>query len=952
MKFKTKIAGTIVTLSLCSMTYNGLYAYGYNKTAEEYDKIIKSLYQKNSMDSIKTVLDEALSLYPNDTDLNRWAGTYFLQKKETDNARYYLIKAIQQDAENYLAKQQMVALEEELGNLSSAICYVNEMLELYPYDQVLWKKKIGLYRKQGNDIEADRLLTRLYTIFPNDSVVRNDYTNRLEEVYMNKRREGKREEAIMTLKKLIGYKNKEKTYYLDLANLLFLQGHSEEAVATLSQGLEYFPADNELLRKKAEIMAERGYGRDAVGLLQKSNSKELYPIASEIMIEAARNESWKDPYVLYGRIYESEKSSEALDYLMRTSISRGYDDDALYYLSEYRKRYGNSPEILYKEYMIFRRTGNKKSALKTLEKYVGLVPSDKDMSDELALLKMEIAVGYINDNIFDEAIPVLKSALSYSTDEEISSSVSNKLLYCYLSSNKNEKAIEFIDSMRSAKNNNSIYAEQKAEALHRMGKSEMAISELERNGYSNSETYETISLGYIKKLMEAGAERKAYSVSKNWIEKAPESQSGLMSAVSTSEALEKYDESDILIAKGKVLYPDEPFFVQKEAASFYRKKEYQAGMDVLKTWVDSLSGNKELVSVYSANAEMRAQDFLKAKDADTALSIIEDAKRIDNANQELLLLEGSAYEMKGDYESAYASYSKYKPEAMWMREYKRKLYGVQNRGYRNTISADVLSGWYSDGSRPNTIISAAYTRKMKKDYITSTCNISFRNTTQNGVASEVYTVSDNTGAQLKVDWGHTFNKRWATVLGVGVSSSIFPTWLGQVGAFYTFPKDFELGVTVGYRKNYTPLNVVLNNQSGNMYNLRVSGNIYRGLWRVNTNCDAFMLNKGTYFNLNSQLKYYPAYDGNTHILITAGVGTAPEIDFVDKLMPGSFEKLNASLGVGGVYMVSKNISLGLNASFHYFYNQTEETGNEENTDRVIINYKNLYDIYAHVIFSF
>lgn len=952
MKLRTKIAGTIITMSICSMTYNGIYAYGYNKTAEEYNKIIKSLYQKNSMDSIKIILDEALSLYPNDTDLNRWAGTYFLQKKETDNARYFLIKAIQQDDENYLAKQQMVALEEEAGNISSAICYVNEMLELYPYDQGLWKKKIGLYRKQGNDIEADRLLNRLYTIYPDDSTVRNDYTNRLEEIYINQRKEGKRNEAIATLRKLIGYKNKEKTYYLDLANLLYRQGHSEEAVATLSQGLESFPTDKELLRKKAEIMAERGYNRDAVGLLQKSNSRELYPIASEIMIEAARSESWKDPYVLYGRIYESGKSKEALDYLMRTSISRGYDDDALYYLSEYRKRYGESPEILYKEYMIFRRTGNRKSALRTLEKYVNLRPADKDMADELALLKMDMADGYIKDNMFDEAIPTLESALTYADDKEISSSIINKLLYCYLSSNKNVKAIELIDSVRMTENNSSIYAAQKAEALHRIGKSDMAISELEETGNTGSETYESISLDYIKNLTESGAEKKAYAVSRNWIEKAPESETGLMSAIGTSEALEKYDESDILIAKGRSLFPEEPYFVQKEAASLYRKKNYQAGMDLLRTWVDSLSGNKELASAYSANAEMRAQEFLKAKDADSALVIIKHAKNIDKSNQELLLVEGSAYEMKGDYKSAYASYSKYQPEAIWMREYKRKLHGVQNRGYRNSISADVLSGWYSDGSRPNTIISAAYTRKMKRDYITSTCNISFRNSPQGDETTGASIATDNTGAQLRIDWGHTFNERWATVLGVAAANSIFPTWLGQAGVFYTFPKDFELGVTAGYRKNYTPANIVLNNKSGNMFNLRISGNVYRDLWRVNTNCDAFMLNKGMYFNLNSQFKYYPAYDGNTHIMVSAGIGTAPEIDFVDKLMPGSFEKLNASLGIGGVYMVSKNISLGLNASFHYFYNQSEEIINDENTNLVVTNYKNLYDIYAHIIFSF
>lgn len=272
--------------------------------------------------------------------------------------------------------------------------------------------------------------------------------------------------------------------------------------------MEHFPADSELLKKKAEIMAERGYSKDAVGLLRKSDSKDLYPVADEIMIEAARSENWKDPYILYGRIYESKKSKEALDYLIRISMQREYYDDALYYLSEYRKRYGNSAEILYKEYTVLKRTGNRKAALKTLEKYVSLNSTDKDMSDELALLKTDVADEYINNNISEEAIPYLESALNYSNDNEIKTSIINKLLYCYQNTNKNEKAILLIDSVRASENNNLIYAEQKAKVLHKIGKSDVAISELEKTGNINSETYEDISLDYVKKLTTVGAEKK------------------------------------------------------------------------------------------------------------------------------------------------------------------------------------------------------------------------------------------------------------------------------------------------------------------------------------------------------------------------------------------------------------------------------------------------------------
>ena len=949
------ITRTICIVILTNFTYTA-FANGYNKTAAEYDKIIKGMYETQKIDSIKIILDEALKLYPNNTDLNRWAGTYFLQKKETANARYFLIKAVEQDDDNFLAKQQLVALEEELGNLSSAICYVNEMLELYPYDQALWKKKIGLYRKQGNNAEADRLLARLHTIYPNDSIVRNDYLNRMEETYMQQRKDGNRSEAIKTLRELLKSRSDQKAYYLELSNLLLQEGHSEEAVAVLSNGLEHFPSDNELLRKKAEIMAERGNNKEAVELLKKSKSTALFVTADNLMLEAARTESWQDPYTLYGRIYESRKSAEALDYLLRTAISRGYHEDALFYLSEYKKQYGTNTEILYKEYRIFKQIGDQRLAMRTLERYVSLNSTDREMANELAIMKTERATGEMANSNYPEAINELKEAIKLADESELQSSISRKLIGCYLNSNRHAEAISLIDSLRNIQTESSLYTDLKATAFHRMNQSDKALYELEQNGYANSETYETIATEYVKKLLEEGAIKKAYLVSKHWVETAPDSQQSLMYAINTSEGIKNYEDADKYIIQGRIRYPEESFFMLKEAASLYRNKEYEKGIELLTIWADSLPGNKEIVSAYSAHAEMRAEELLKEKKADDALSVIQHALSLDENNQSLLLVQGSAYEMKGDYEAAYTSYAKFKPEPLWVKEHRQKLMAVRRKGFKNTISTDVLTGWYSDGKHPNTILSAAYSRKMKKDNITITANISCRNTDiEDTEPSEITTINnDNTGLQLRADWGHTFNDRWATTLTIAGANSIFPSWLGQAGVFYTLPKDVELGISLGYRKNYTPQNILTSNniEAKNMYNIRLSGNVYRDLWRINTNCDGFMLNNSMYFNVNSQFRYYPRNDGNTHLMVSAGVGTAPEIDFVDKLMPGSFENVNVSLGLGGVYMISSNLSLGLTASYHYFYNQATDTENENTAASISTNYKNLYDIYAQIIFCF
>lgn len=41
MKLNARIIAAIVILSISPAAFNRTYAYGYNKTAEEYDKIVK-----------------------------------------------------------------------------------------------------------------------------------------------------------------------------------------------------------------------------------------------------------------------------------------------------------------------------------------------------------------------------------------------------------------------------------------------------------------------------------------------------------------------------------------------------------------------------------------------------------------------------------------------------------------------------------------------------------------------------------------------------------------------------------------------------------------------------------------------------------------------------------------------------------------------------------------------
>lgn len=958
MKKIEKIIHTIYVALVLLFIYCPLTAGAQEpdeKSAEAYKTRIAECFDVQDWNGSKQLLDEALELYPDESELNRLAGTYFLHQKETENARYFLIKAVKADSDNRRAKLQLISLEEESGNISSAICYVNELLELYPYDKALWKRKIGLYRKQGNQEEADRLLKRLHRIFPTDSILNKDYLNRMEENYLQQRKAGQKEEAVASLKELLKHRNNEPSYYIDLSNLLLQQGYPEEALAVISSGINVLPGNETLLKKKAEILSERGNSMEAYNLVRNSRTDSLREVADRILMEAARKESWKDPYILYGRIYESQKSAEALDYLLRTSFSRGYDEDALYYLGEAAKRYGTTPDILYRKYRIYTRTGDERAAIKALEQLVETDRRNEDMCRELVSVKLQRADELMSRGLYDEALADIGYAARFANDEDQKQSVLNRMIDCYAFANRNERLLAVTDSIRRARNDATLYAAQRATALEKMNRRTDALAELERQPELQTELYEAIATRHIKELLEAGAVRQAYAVSKEWLDKIPASKEGLQFAVRTSGGLRLYEEEEKYIGQGRQLYPQESFFVLKEAGAMYRKGEYRQGMELLSPWVDSLSGNKELTDAYIAHAALRAEQLLKEKETRQALEVLNGVLALDSTTirTDLYNTLGEAYEQAGDYRAAYAAYSRYSPPAMQMSGHKRKLMAVQRKGYKNRITTEFLTGWYAGGQSGNSVESVSYSRKEKRDLFTGTVNWASRNSYAEA-EDEAGTVEES-GVQFKLNWGHTFNEKWSAQLELGAANRFFPKWSGQVAVYRYLPKDIELGAALGYRKSYylgeaytdAAGSVAAAEKSSDMYNLKLTGTLYRDMWRLNADCDGYLLNSDLYFNLSSQIRFYPTNDGETHLLATLGAGTAPEADFIDKMMPGSFDKLNVTLGVGGVYAVSKHLSVGLMASYYHFYSQTSADGL-----KVTTNYKDLYNIYAQLCFCF
>src|SRR5690606_14601477 len=103
---------------------------------------INVLYNAGKLQDGKRLTEINLKKYPKDSDLKMLLGKYYVLTKQYDKARFELNKSIQYNPGNVDARHLLVTVETETKRYSSAICFVNELLEVNPYWRGLWRKKI------------------------------------------------------------------------------------------------------------------------------------------------------------------------------------------------------------------------------------------------------------------------------------------------------------------------------------------------------------------------------------------------------------------------------------------------------------------------------------------------------------------------------------------------------------------------------------------------------------------------------------------------------------------------------------------------------------------------------------------------------------------------------------------------------------------------------------------
>ena len=100
--------------------------------------------------------------------------------------------------------------------------------------------------------------------------------------------------------------------------------------------------------------------------------------------------------------------------------------------------------------------------------------------------------------------------------------------------------------------------------------------------------------------------------------------------------------------------------------------------------------------------------------------------------------------------------------------------------------------------------------------------------------------------------------------------------------------------------------------------------------------------------MQAKAKYTPLLDGRTSVTAGAGFGTAPELNIIDLYsISGSFSHMNTFVSLGGQYLITPHLSLGLLGIWNTLYDQKMMADGE-----IATQYRNLYNAYVQLFISF
>ena len=907
-------------------------AQGLKPSVAGYVRRAESYISSNAWNSAKREIDEGLEIIPDDTDLRYLNGYYYFVIGDMNEARYNLVRSIQGNDDQVKAKRLLVDVEDNLGHYSSAICYINELLEIQPYDRDLWRRKIAFYRKLGNDVEADAALERLLHIFPNDTLVVADVRRRDIETRDNILRNSSLTEASNNLERWIDTDPKVRDYYFELISTYVKMGEYDRALGAANRGLEQFPDDQELINKAVGLMMDLGrYSQAYTFVRNKKNGDSAY---KNLLREMASDARLRDPYEANGRLYLVTKDRDALNYLINTAITRGYIDDARMYLEEAMKLDGRTTSLLMKLYTVEKQAGNSRAEIRLLNELYEQAPEDEGLVESYTEMMLRLCDQDFAGQQWEDARIHLGRVLELlpETSEYWPSAVSRQIIVlCHL--NRMYEARELLET---------------------------STRRSPENWLRFSSAYEEQASARLKDLMEEENYEAAYREAEAMLSVIPDSEPALRTLISVSQTLKRDEAFHKYAEAGYAERPGDSYFIVKQALAMQEQGRYEEALALLRPDTTA-SGyvNPQVADAFTGISQEYAGVLLKDHQPEKAREVVELALKYAPENRDLLYTKGLVAEKQKDYELAYdLQHRYYNPSNAEQDEFMQHMNFLRFRSYKNRIEASYTHAFFdSRGDEISTIghlysiASVSFTHIMKHDSFTGQINYKGLD----GYHTKTENAPGGAGLELSAQWDHEFGGGWSASASASWSNRYFT----RFGANLSLARTWDLGLTAGLRMGYRrtpPTYLYLGGENAGRaveeeFDLFIATPSLEMAWgdRVSTrlSTDLVVMQGTLYYNVGLRGTFFFKDDDTSSISLLAGFGSFPELNFFEQTALQNLSHTNTMVGFDARILISRQLALGLTGSWNTCYNPVTRPDGT-----ILDSYRNIYTLAARVQIAF
>ncbi|MGV3459132.1 MAG: tetratricopeptide repeat protein [Flavobacterium sp.] len=939
-EYKNIRALAMVTLFFCLLSGS---AYAQEYSSDDYYAMAKKEgNEKKNFKKATEYSEKASELAPLDMDIREYLGKCYLELGQLDKARIVLLEVLQRSPKRVDARHYLLNIDIQQKRYASAVCYANELLEITPYSKTLWFRKIELYHLMDNSMEANRETRRLYQIFPEDEEIRYMYNNVLKEDARKMNKSGDITNAVKQYEDALRINKRDQESYLNLINLYIRAGNYPAALSTADRGLNELPGNKAILDKKVGILEEMHEYPRAMDIVQeqirRGDSGYYRQMMKYLTAEAARHYKNSDPYELYGKLYEQDKSNkEARDYRLNTAISRGYFADAQEMLTPALKSDPTNKELLSKQLYVYESRQDKQGQRKTVEQLYRLYPGDSDVRDKYDAIKFDDAKAEFATGNYKAALPVFARL---STHPVYGKPASNYLFATYLAQKSYPRALEQIDRLIDSYPGEQEYILKKIDLLADMGNYEEAYFMAETFAKQNPDNDEyrymlnDISGEYIKQLIEKEDYGTMKLVADKVLASGNKDLQAYNYAISARLLVSDYNGAQELIQQALLLYPDNKELRLKEAGVYSQAGNHQKAVEVLQGLVADYPYNStyksslveemlldarqkeqkeqylDAIKVYNEILMLKPNDtvapirlanlYIRRQEYVEAMLVVDRALTYNAENQDLIYLKGVIYELQGDYKNARLWQGKYIPPAHKLEEHKEHLDYLEALMLKNQAIMSYLKATNDSAVFSASVATFEYMRFERNNVYVGRINYAAR--------------TAGTGVQGEIDWYHTFKDKSYILANAGIANRYFSDYKLGLSFYMPFRKTYE--GELGLRFAGLP-------DGRNLFTgILGLSKTYANVW---LNARVSLLNDGEdmYHTILGQARFYMR-NQKDYAQVMASVGTAPEDQKLDFQTNTLLSYVNTMVGAGYFHYLSNRTSVGVLGNW-YNFKVTENT---------------------------